>query len=91
MEQVLSAEVNLQLPGEKWMATTHFAIRDHRENILDFDVLKGWSWCLPTLAFTLNKMFDIIKYTLMKPLKLYFCVLEKAVFVWEHFVILTLL
>jgi len=36
-----TAKVNSWLPGEKHMATTRFAIKDYRENILGFDVLNG--------------------------------------------------
>ena len=42
-----TAKVNLWLPGEKRMSTTHFAIKDHHENILGFGVLNGRTWCLP--------------------------------------------
>ena len=41
------ARVNLWLPGEKRMSTTRFAIKDHHENIVGFDVLNGQTWRLP--------------------------------------------
>ncbi|KAK4811160.1 hypothetical protein QYF61_019791 [Mycteria americana] len=41
------AKVNLWLPGEKRMSSTRFAIKDHHENILGFDVLNGRTWRLP--------------------------------------------
>jgi len=31
-----TAKVNLWLPGEKRMSSTHFAVKDHNENILGF-------------------------------------------------------
>ncbi|KAK4819569.1 hypothetical protein QYF61_007080, partial [Mycteria americana] len=45
--QCQTAKVNLWLPGEKRMSSTRFAIKDHHENILGFDVLNGRTWRLP--------------------------------------------
>ncbi|KAK4810566.1 hypothetical protein QYF61_004529 [Mycteria americana] len=45
--QCQTAKVNLWLPGEKRMSRTRFAIKDHHENILGFDVLNGRTWRLP--------------------------------------------
>ncbi|KAK4819549.1 hypothetical protein QYF61_007060 [Mycteria americana] len=45
--QCETAKVNLWLPGEKHMLSTRFAIKDHHENILGFDVLNGRTWRLP--------------------------------------------
>lgn len=41
-----SAKVNLWLSGKTCMVSTHFAVKDHNENILSFDVLKGQIWQL---------------------------------------------
>ncbi|KAK4810669.1 hypothetical protein QYF61_007469, partial [Mycteria americana] len=45
--QCQTAKVNLWLPGEKRMSSTRFAIKNHHENILGFDVLNGRTWRLP--------------------------------------------
>ena len=42
-----TANVNLWLPVEKCMLSTCFAVKDHNENILGFDVLNRQTWCLP--------------------------------------------
>ena len=36
-----AVKVNLWLPDEKCMLSTRFAIKDHRENVLGFDVLNS--------------------------------------------------
>ncbi|KAK4828000.1 hypothetical protein QYF61_022777, partial [Mycteria americana] len=45
--QCQTAKVNLWLLGEKRMSRTRFAIKDHHENILGFNVLNGRTWHLP--------------------------------------------
>jgi len=34
-------------PSKKRMLSTHFAVKDHNENILGFNVLSRRTWCLP--------------------------------------------
>ena len=42
-----TAQVDLWLPAEKWMSSTHCPLNDHKENILGFHVLSRRAWCLP--------------------------------------------
>lgn len=41
------AKVRLWLPGEKRITSHMFAIADHEENILGYDILQGKTWQLP--------------------------------------------